>query len=105
MKKSNSPEAKLLELLFTDPKIGVTALRDFLPKNVVERFDPDHVPVLMDGPALDEEENGTQSDVTLRVKLTGGNEAIVDILLQHAENTAPPDRAPSHDPQTQYLGQ
>ncbi len=80
------PSAKhdaLFRLLISDPRRAEAILRDHLPAGIVNRLDPDHPPEHLEGTAIDGEGQSSQADAIFRVRLAGGGDARVYILLEH----------------------
>ncbi len=80
--KPSNPHDALFRALLEDPRRAAILLREQLPAPLAARLGPD-APRLLDGTYIDEHLRDTQSDRLYQVSLTGGQAALLYVLLEH----------------------
>lgn len=80
--KPTNPHDALFRALLDDPRRAAILLREQLPAPLAARLTADP-PRLLDGSYIDEALRDTQSDRLYQVTLTGGQTALLYVLLEH----------------------
>ena len=79
----------LFRALVSEPRRAAALLAGHLPADVAARLDPDIPPEHLEGTFVDDTGRKSQCDALFRVRLRGGGEARVFVLLEHKSAVDP----------------
>src|SRR5690349_17599094 len=82
MANPGSPHDLLIKTLLGRPSTADIFLRERLPPDIVALMAPEH-PVLLPGSFVDTRQRGSHTDLLFRIGLTGGQNALAQVLIEH----------------------
>ena len=86
---TTKPHDSLFRALVSNPRRAAALLREHLPDDMAALIDFQHPPEPQEGSFVDGTGAKTQCDALFRVRLKGGQDARVYVLLEHKSNVDP----------------
>ena len=81
-----TPHDALFRALVANPARAGALLAEYLPREVAALLDPGTLPEAVEGSFVDADASRTQCDALFRVRLKGGHQARIYVLLEHKSN-------------------